>query len=56
MLNNLFLLAVHQLCGASTLQVIDNGLGLAIFGAEDLVVDYAVLAADKKATLSNQVF
>ena len=56
MLNNLFLLAVHQLCATSALQVIDNGLGLGIFGAEDLMVDYAVLAADKKATLANQVF
>ena len=51
---NLVLLA-HQLSLTSGLRVIDNGLGLAVYGAEDSVVDYALLASDKKAALPSQV-
>ena len=54
LLANLFLLA-HQLPLTSGLRVIDNGLGLAVYGAEDSVVDYALLASDKKAALPSQV-
>ena len=51
---NLFLFA-HQLRLASGLRVLDNGLGLAVYGSEEKVVDYAVLASDQKAALPSQV-
>ena len=54
LLTNLFLLA-HQLSLTSGLRVIDNGLGLAAYGPEENVVDYALLAAGTKATLPRQV-
>ena len=54
LLNNLFLLA-HQLNLTSGLRVIDNGLGLPLYGAEERVVDYAVLAVDQNATLPGNV-
>ena len=53
-LANLFLL-IHQLSFTSGLRVIDNGLGLPVFGSEANVADFALLAADTKATLPNQV-
>ena len=37
------------------LKVIDTGLGHAVFGAEDKIVDYALLALDEKASLPTQV-
>ena len=37
------------------LRVIDNGLGALVWGAEEKIVDYALLAADQKATLPSQV-
>ena len=51
---NLFLLA-HQLETTFALSVIDNGLGFPEYGAEENIVDYALLAADQKATLPSQV-
>ena len=54
LLTNLFLLA-HQLGLTSGLRVIDNGLGLPKYGPEENIVDYALLAADKKAALPSQV-
>ena len=51
---NLILLA-HQLGLTSGLRVIDNGLGLPVYGSEENVVDYALLAIDKKAALPSQV-
>ena len=50
----LFLFA-HQLETTYGLRVIDNGLGLAVYGAEERMVDYASLAADTKAALPSQV-
>ena len=44
-----------QLSFTSGLRVIDNGLGLAVYGSEERVVDFALLAADTKATLPSQV-
>ena len=37
------------------LKVIDTGLGHAVFGAEDKIVDYALLALDEKASMPTQV-
>ena len=54
LLNNLFLLA-HQLNLTSGLRVIDNGLGLPLYGVEERVVDYAALAVDQNATLPGDV-
>ena len=54
LLTNLFLLA-HQLNPISGLRVIDNGVGLAAYGAEENIVDYALLATDQKAALPSQV-
>ena len=54
LLVNLFLLA-HQLETTFALSVIDNGLGFPEYGAEENIVDYALLAADQKATLPSQV-
>ena len=51
---NLFLLA-HQVSSALSLRVIDNGLGLTVYGAEANMVDYALLASDQKADLPSQV-
>ena len=48
-----FLAKQHYL--ASALQVIDNGIGPAVYGAEDMMVDYAYLADDQNAALPSQV-
>ena len=55
-LSNVFLLA-HLLLTSSGLMVIDNGLGLPVydFESEKGIVDYALLSADQKASLPNQV-
>ena len=50
----LFLLA-HQISLISGLRVIDNGLGPPVYGSEESIVDYALLAADQKAALPSQV-
>ena len=55
LLTNIFLLA-HQLQTTSGLRVLDNGLGPAVFGAEEIVIDYALLASDQKASLPSQVY
>ena len=53
---NLLLVAIaHQLCLASTVSVIDNGLGVTQSGLEEKIVDFAILAADEKADLPSQV-
>ena len=54
LLTNLFLLA-HQLKPTASLRMIDNGVGLPVYGAEERIVDYALLAADQKADLPHQV-
>ena len=54
LLANLFLL-IHQLSFTSGLRMIDNGLGLPVYGSQEKIVDYALLAADTKATLPSQV-
>ena len=54
LLTNLFLLA-HQLNLTSGLRVIENGLGLPVYGDEENIVDYALLASDQKAALPSQV-
>ena len=54
LLANLFLLA-HQLSLTSGLRVIGNGLGLPAYGVEENVVDFSLLAADRKAALPSQV-
>ena len=54
LLANVFFLT-QQLSLTSGLRVIDNGLGLAVYGSEERVVDFALLAADTKATLPSQV-
>ena len=54
LLTNLFVLA-HQLSLTSGLSVIDNQMGLPVFGAEDKMVHYALLASDQKAALPSQV-
>ena len=51
---NLFFLAHHPR-NIFGLRVIDNGVGFPVHGAETNVVDYALLAADQKATLPSQV-
>ena len=50
----LFLLA-HQLCTAFGMRLIDNGLGLGVFGAKEKMTDYAFLAIDQKDALPTQV-
>ena len=56
LLVNLILLAIaHQLSLTSGLRVIDNGLGLPVYGSEERVVNYALLAADTKAALPSQL-
>ena len=55
LLNNLFLVAHQLLSLTSGLRVIDNGLGLPLYGAEERVVDYAFLALDQNATLPGHV-
>ena len=54
LLVNVFFFAQH-LRTTSGLRVIDNGLGALVWGAEEKIVDYALLAADQKATLPSQV-
>ena len=49
------LLVVHQLIPTSALVVIDNGVGPPSYGAEESIVDYALLAADQNAALPSQV-
>ena len=44
-----------QLRSSSGLKTIDNGVGPIIWGAEEKVVDYAVLAEDETAALPSQV-
>ena len=53
-LMNSFILA-FQVRTISGLRVIDNGVGPLVFGAEETIVDFALLAADQKATLPGQV-
>ena len=56
LLANLFLLAIaHQGSLISGLRVIDNGLGVRVLGAEETMVDYALLVDDQKADLPSQV-
>ena len=45
----------HQISLISGLRVIDNGLGPAVYGSEENIVDYALLADDQKAALPSQV-
>ena len=54
LLVNLFFLA-HQLRTTFGLRVLDNGVGFLLWGPEENIVDYALLAADQKATLPSQV-
>ena len=54
LLKNLIFLA-HKLQMTSGLRGLDNGLGPAVFGAEEGVIDYALLAKDQKAALPSQV-
>ena len=54
LLTSLLLLA-QQLSLTSGLRVIDNGMDFAVYGPEDTVVDYAILAADQKAALPAEV-
>ena len=49
------LIIFEHLTLAIGLRVIDNGLGLAAYGTEDKVVDYALLDADQKGNLPPQV-
>ena len=51
---SIFLLA-QQPSAISALRVLENGLGLPVYGAEETIVDYALLADDPKATLPSQV-
>ena len=50
-----FLSLLLLLGSTSGLRVLDNGLGLPVYGAEDNVVDFASLANDRKADLPSQV-
>ena len=54
LLTNLFLFA-HQLKPTAGMMMIDNGLGLPVYGAEERIVDYTLLAVDQKADLPHQV-
>ena len=54
LLVNVFFFA-QLLRTTSGLRVVDNGLGALVWGAEEKIVDYALLAADQKATLPSQV-
>ena len=54
LLMNLFFL-VHQLDTTLGLRVIDNGLGFPVYGGEDAMVDYALLADDQKSPLPSKV-
>ena len=54
LLTNLFVLA-QQLSLTSGLRVIDNGLGLPVYGPEENIVDYALLADDQIAAFPSQV-
>ena len=49
------LLLAHQDGGTFGLRMIDNGVGLPVYGAEERIVDFALLAADHKADLPHQV-
>ena len=51
---NLFFLD-HQLRTTFGLRLIDNGLGPPKYGEEETILDFALLAADQKATLPSQV-
>ena len=51
---SIFLLA-QQLSALSALRVLENGLGLPVYGAEETILDYALLADDPKAALPSQV-
>ena len=50
-LTHLFLILQQS----SAQKVIGNGLGIAIAGAEEKIVDYAELAVDEQANLPSQV-
>ena len=50
-----FLSLLLLLGSTSGLRVLDNGLGLPVYGAEDNVVDFASLANDQEADLPSQV-
>ena len=52
---SIFLLAQQLSAIISALRVLENGLGLPVYGAEETIVDYALLADDQKATLPSQV-
>ena len=52
---SIFLLAQQLSAIISALRVLENGLGLPVYGAEETIVDYALLADDPKATLPSQV-
>ena len=55
LLTNIIIIADQLIATVSSLGVIDNGLGNHVYGAEETIVDYAVLVADKKASLPTQV-
>ena len=55
LLTNIIIIAYQLIAPVSSLGVIDNGLGNHVYGAEETIVDYAVLVADKKASLPTQV-
>ena len=55
MIVKVYLLLLQQAWITSAQKVIGNGLGFSVLGAEELIVDYAELAADKEANLPSQV-
>ena len=55
MIVKVYLLLLHQAWITSAQKVIGNGLGFAVLGAEELIVDYAELADDEQANLPSQV-
>ena len=54
LLFNLFFLA-YQLSLTSGSRVLDNGLGPPVYGSEEKIVDYTLLADDQKSALPSQV-
>ena len=55
MIVKVYLLLLQQAWITSAHKVIGNGLGFAVLGAEELIVDYAELADDEQANLPSQV-
>ena len=55
MIVKVYLLLLQQSWITSAQKVIGNGLGFAVLGAEELIVDYAELADDEQANLPSQV-